>query len=114
MIDKGPTGREPGHPRSEPEIIPPSGRRPEPDARITIRTGNGEGFQRIYIARPGPFSVILALAVIGLVAAVVLLLLVGFVVIWVPVVIVLVLAALLSGTIRHWWRRLQAAWTRRA
>jgi hypothetical protein len=114
MTDQGPTGRRPERPHSEPEIIPPSGREPAPDARITIRTENTDGFQRVYIARPGPFSIILALAVVGLVAAVALLLLVGFVVIWVPVVIVLVLAALLSGTIRHYWRRLQAAWARRA
>ena len=114
MTSTGPhrPGQPPERPRSEPEIIPPTPRGREPDARVFIRTGNAEGFQRIYIARPGPFSIVLALLVIGLVAAVILLLLVGLVVIWVPVVIVLILAALLSGTIRHYWRRLQGAWSR--
>jgi hypothetical protein len=103
----------PERPRAEPEIIPPGAGDRRADARIFLRTENSEGFQRVYLAQPGPFSIILALLVIGLVAAVVLVILLGLVVIWIPVVIVLILAAVLSGTIRHFWQRLTGGRTPR-
>jgi len=45
--------------------------------------------------------------VIGLIAAVVVVALLGLVLIWIPVVIVLIAAAMLSGTIRYYWQRLR-------
>jgi hypothetical protein len=95
----------PEQPRSEPEIIPPGEREDfAPSSRVWIRINGERGGYRAYIARPGPFSIILALLVIGLVAAVVLVFLLGVVLIWIPVAIVLIAAAVLSGSIRRFWQ----------
>jgi hypothetical protein len=90
----------PERPRSEPEIIPPG----RDDSRIFVSIDDGAG-GRVYVARPGPFSIILALLIVGLIVAVVLAALLGFVLIWIPVLIVLIAAAFLSASIRHYWRR---------
>jgi hypothetical protein len=92
-------------PQSEPEIIPPgqSGRRRA--SHIWISVDENGGTQRIYLARPGPFTIVLALAILGLIAAVMLIVLLSVALIWVPVVIVLVVAFVLSVTFRqYWWR----------
>jgi hypothetical protein len=101
----GPRGSIPEQPRSEPEIIPPGrGRSSRDESGIFVAIDDGSG-GRVYVARPGPFSIILALLIVGLIAAVILVALLGFVLIWIPVVIVLVAAAFLSASIRHYWRR---------
>ena len=98
----------PERPRAEPEIIPPSrggGREGASGIWISV---DGNGNERIYVARPGPFSVILALLFTGIVIAAVVLVLLGVVLFWIPVAIFIIAALLLSGTIRYYWRRLQA------
>ena len=104
--------RSPERPRVEPEIIPPV--REERAARgragIWMRVEERDGVRRVFIARPGLLSIILGLLIIGLIAGLVLLLLAGLVILWIPIVIAGVILALLSGSIRQYWRRLQAWW----
>jgi hypothetical protein len=102
-------------PRSEPEIIPPGGAIPE---RTTIRSGwdsdsiwvgdpeNGQAF-RFRVARPGPFTIILALVVAGLIAIAALLFFLTAVLIWVPVVVAVVAGAFIAAWARRHWRRLR-------
>ncbi len=116
MTDRNnePSGPPPEQPRSEPEIIPPrrdSGATNGP-ARLWIRIDERDGVRRVVIARPGPFSIIVALILVGLVAAVALLVLAGVVLIWIPILVATILLVLLSGAVRHHWRRLQAWWAR--
>ena len=98
----------PERPRSEPEIIPPP--RPGAQARphVWIAVDEHGGARRVYVARPGPFAILLALLVFGLILAAVVLVLLGVVLFWIPVAILVVAALLLSGAIRHNWRRLRA------
>ena len=91
-------------PRSEPEIIPPDrpGRR-ERGIWVSVHDDD-EGPRRVFVAQPGPFTIILALAVLGLIGVVMLILLLSVAVIWIPVVIVLIAAFMLS----IYWRRFRA------
>jgi hypothetical protein len=103
--------RGPEQPRFEPEIIPPQRKSAGEDSQSHIWVSSGEqsGTHRIYVTRPGPFAIIAALAVIGLVVAAIVLVLLGVVLIWIPVVIFIISAVLL----RHYWRRLQSWIVRR-
>jgi hypothetical protein len=92
-----PSGEEP---RSEPEIIPPS-RAHESDRTMWAST-DARGRRRIYVARLGPFAIIILLFGIALFVALLLLLLIGAFVIWIPILILLIVAAVISA----WWRRL--------
>ena len=67
------------------------------------------GTRRVYMARPGPFTIILALAILALIAMVMLILLLSVAVIWIPVVIVLIAAFVLS----MYWRRFRTWLARR-
>lgn len=99
--------RNPGQaPRSEPEIIPPDAGN-DHARRIFIATHGPDGTRRIYMASPGPFTIILALAILGLIAAVMLIVLLSVALIWIPVVILLIAAFVLSVTFRRWWWRLR-------
>ncbi len=107
--------RGPERPRFEPEIIPPGrddGARG--DASWTwIRIEGRGGTRRVTITRPSLPSIILGLLVLGLIAAVVVVVLAGVVLIWIPIVVGGILLALLSGSIRTHWRRLQGWWASR-
>jgi hypothetical protein len=93
---------QPERPRVEPEILPPdrsggSGRGwPPPPYGYT-----GQSTHRIYVGRIGPFGFALLLLVIGLLSGVLLLVLVGAALIWIPVVTVLVIIAAISGLLRR-------------
>jgi hypothetical protein len=108
------TNREPPEsgaprPRSEPEIIPPgqSGQHRRPGIFVSVDEDNG-GTRRVYIAQPGPFTIILALAVLALIAGIMLILLLSVAVIWIPLVILLIAAFVLSVTFRHYWWRFRS------
>ena len=58
------------------------------------------GTQRVYIGRIGPFGFALLLLVIGFLAAVMLLILIGTALLWIPLVAVLVIAAVISRLFR--------------
>jgi hypothetical protein len=91
---------EPEQPRAAPEIIPPD--------RTGGRLGwppNGysetNGTHRIYVNRIGPFGFALLMLVVGLFAGLLLLVLIGAALIWIPVVAVFVLIAAISGVFRR-------------
>jgi hypothetical protein len=101
-----PRGR-PECPRSEPEIIPPD--RPRGRGRIWVSADEHTGSHRVYVAQPGPFTIILALAVLGLIALVMLIVLLSVALIWIPLVVVLVAAFVLT----MYWRRFRLWLARR-
>src|SRR5687768_3526587 len=97
----------PEQPRNEPEIIPPGYRGQPPDGGVFIYVDEHGNTRRATFKAPGPFAIIVVLLTIGLIAAIVLVPLLGLVLIWIPVVVVMIAALVLSGTIRAWWRRLR-------
>ncbi len=84
----------PERPRAEPEIIPPGAQ----DFR---------GGYRIYVAQPGPLTIFLALLVALIVLGGIVLLVVGTVLIWIPLVVFLVGAAVIFVYARHYWLRIR-------
>jgi hypothetical protein len=95
-------GSQPERPSVEPEILPPGA---EP-SRIHVSAWTFEGTERagrVFLARPGPFAFILALLLIGFVAAIVLVILLGLVVLWIPILIIALIAALFSSSLRRFW-----------
>lgn len=92
---------EPEQPRFEPEIIPPDrdarGRSPDLPPYGFRET---RGTQRIYIRRIGPFGFVLMMLVVALLALAMLVVLIGTALIWIPVVVILVVAAALGRLLR--------------
>jgi hypothetical protein len=97
----------PERPRAEPEIIPPgqSGRRPGqpawPPAWGPYGAGQARGAQRIYVMRPGPLGFAVLMLALALIVALVLLILVGTFLLWIPVIALLVVV----GAIYRFLRR---------
>jgi hypothetical protein len=89
----------PERPRAEPEIIPPDRDPGRPAWRRGAFPDIG-GTQRIYVTRVGPFGGILLLLAVFVLAAVVLLAVLGALIIWIPIVGLIVLVAALSGFLR--------------
>jgi len=95
---------EPERPRAEPEIIPPNhfGRsdreRDWPPAYGYTRM---RGTHRVYVGRIGPFGFALIMLIAGFLAAVLLLILIGAALIWIPVVAVVLVIAAISGLFRR-------------
>ena len=86
-------------PRPEPEIIPPghpAGRSTRDGYHFEVR-----GTERIYVTRLGPFSIVVLGLLTTLIAAVILIVLLGTVLIWTPVVILFVAAAILSNLLHR-------------
>ena len=87
----------PEQPRAEPEIIPPgqSGRRPGqpawPPAWEPYGASQARGTQRIYVMRPGPLGFAVLTLALALIVALVLLIIVGTFLLWIPVVALLVM-----------------------
>jgi hypothetical protein len=97
----------PETPRFEPEIIPPTRGPARPDDWVDL-----SGTKRIHVRQatfraPGPLGIILVLLAVGLIASVILLLLVGFVLVWIPVVAFGLAALIFVGLVRGYWRRLR-------
>ena len=89
--------------RAEPEIIPPDdrGRRVWGDWRTSV---DGNRTQRVYVARVGPLGfAIVALAVSAL-AALLFLLVLGAFVVLIPLIGLLLVAAVVAS-LRRGWRR---------
>ena len=103
---------EPERPRSEPEIIPP-GRAHEDDIRRVARRwefqdegGYRHGsYRRIYAGRIGPFGMFL-IALAGAALSILLLVFLAWTfLIFIPVIGVIVLAAIFSGRLRRLFHR---------
>jgi hypothetical protein len=88
-------------PRAEPEIIPPG----QPDAsRDGIGAPSVFGARyggRVYVAKVGPWGVIMLAALALLIAAALVVFVIGTLLIWIPVVAVLVIAGFLFGKLRQ-------------
>lgn len=110
-----PTDR-PETPRSEPEILPPGteprGRAENPfgghaRGETVFVTVDREGRTRYATFKPpGPFSIALGVVVIGLIAAAILFVALGFVLFWVPVIAIVIAGLAFSGYLRGAWRSL--------
>lgn len=89
----------PERPRAEPEIIPPD----RTQGRSSWR-GNefpyGGGTHRVYVTRLGPFSGIILMLAIVILAVVILLTFLGALLIWIPVVAFIVIIGAVSGFLR--------------
>ena len=87
-------------PRSEPEIIPPG----HVDTRSA---GSAHTYFRVhrthhvYVGNLGPLGIILLTLAIAILTAVILVVLLGAVLIWIPVVALLVAAGVISGLLRR-------------
>jgi hypothetical protein len=100
---------EPERPRAEPEILPPERTgRDTRDSRRDPWSGNwppygaqGSGAHRIYVTRIGPLGFGLAMLVMGLLAAVLLLLLIGTALLWLPFVAGIVIIGFVVGLLRR-------------
>ncbi len=95
----------PERPRAEPEILPPDRTNRTPDWRQRAWSPDGSawvgGTQRIYVGRIGPFGLALLMLMIGVIAAVILLTVVGAVLLWIPVLVLLVAAGALYRLLRR-------------
>jgi hypothetical protein len=109
MTDRDSQDSGASRPRSEPEIIPPSRAGRNQRGGIWVSIDENGDTRRVYMARPGPFTIILALAILGLIGVVMLIVLLSVAVIWIPVVIVLIAAFVLS----MYWRRFRTWLARR-
>jgi hypothetical protein len=92
---------------TEPEIIPPGHERAErehgrPEAWTSFDV---HGTRRIYVRRVGPVGILLMAALIGTLAALVFVVAVGAFLIWIPVAVLLVVAAIVGGLMRRYMRQ---------
>jgi hypothetical protein len=94
------SSREGEQPRNEPEIFRP-GERITPSR--TDPVGDTEFVQRVYVGRLGPFG--FAVLALGFVVAIVVLLalLVGVLLFWIPIVVIIVAATIFAGALRARW-----------
>jgi hypothetical protein len=96
---------QPERPRVEPEIIPPNRSTRESDWRQSPWRSSGftqtrGGTQRIYVARLGPFGFALLILAIAAIVAFIMIAVLGFVLIWIPVVAAVVVIAALFRLLR--------------
>jgi hypothetical protein len=90
-------------PRSEPEIIPPDDvEHRSSRARVFLDT---HGTERVYIATPGPLGVILTILMTAILFMVMLALLLGALLFWLPLVIFFIAGAIIAGFLRAYFRR---------
>ena len=94
MTDKP---RRPEKPRFEPEIIPPGESHDPKGTRIFIDQTTSE---RIFVGRISPLQMFMLAMGIGAVIAVVLVILLGAFLLWIPIVGLLIAAGLLAGLLR--------------
>jgi len=106
MVDNS---NKPERPRAEPEILPPERSGAPDDRRFGGRGTNmpppfgttARGTHRIYVGRIGPLGFALLLVAIALLGALMLFILIGAALIWIPVVTVLLVIAAISGLLRR-------------
>ena len=85
---------------AEPEIIPP-GYSNRTSTRSAYRFVDELGTCRIYAVRLGPFGILLMALVVAIIAAVVLIFLLGAVLLWIPIAVLFVAAVATSGLFRR-------------
>jgi hypothetical protein len=84
-------------PHAEPEIIPPDrGDRQSRTSAAGIRVFlDGDGVRHIYVARLGPLGMVVLALMVGILCAIMLVLVLGVFLIWIPLVGLLVAAAII-------------------
>lgn len=87
----------PQRPRFEPEIIPPGESHDPRGTRVFIDQTTTE---QIFVGKIGPFGLFMLALGIGAVIAVVLVLLLGAFLLWIPIVGLLIAAGLVAGVLR--------------
>jgi hypothetical protein len=92
-------------PRAEPEIIPPGDADVRGRWRRPQTSFDGRSTQRIYVARLGPFGFAVLVLALAVLAALVLLLMLGAFVVLIPVAGVLLVAAVVISLLRGSRRR---------
>lgn len=94
-------------PRVEPEIIPPGAQsRQRGFDSLFVRVEEGDdGIRRIYLKKPGPFTIALILLAAGTLGVLFFVLLAGLMILWIPLVVIGILFAMFSGSARDWWSR---------
>jgi|SRR6266481_7219414 len=105
-MDERPTP--PGEkPRAEPEIIPPGGDdRESESSAVHIRVFvDGGGIRNIHVSRLGPLGILVLALMIGILLAIMLVLVLGAFLIWIPLVVLVVAAAIISGLLRAYFRQ---------
>lgn len=93
---------QPEQPRYEPEIIPPGETHDPMGTRVFIDHNTSE---RVFVGRVGPGGLLLMSLVIAAAVAVVLVLILGAFLIWIPVVGILIAAGLVMGVLRPLFAR---------
>jgi hypothetical protein len=91
------SSRPPEQPRFEPEIIPPGETRDPRGTRVFIDQTTSE---QIFVGRIGPFGMFMLALGIGAVIAVILVILLGAFLLWIPIVGLLIAAGLVAGVLR--------------
>lgn len=104
--DRGRRGP-PEYPRSEPEILPPerhdAGR--DPNSNVWIWVADQDGVRRATFRTPSPFTIVLVLTLIAVIAFGILVVALGAVLIWLPIVVLAFCALVLFAMARqYWWR----------
>ncbi len=94
-------------PRAEPEIIPPDrGDRQSRSSAAGIRVFlDGGGVRHIYVTRLGPLGMAVLALMVGILFAITLVLVLGAFLIWIPLVGLLVSAAIISSLLRAYFRQ---------
>jgi hypothetical protein len=94
-------------PRAEPEIIPPDrgDRQSRSGAAGIYVFVDGGGIRHIYVARLGPRGIFVIALMIGILFAMMLVLVLGAFLIWIPLVGLLVAAAIISSLLRAYFRQ---------
>jgi hypothetical protein len=90
-------------PRSEPEIIPPdnAGR----DAHQRRVFANARGDERVYVARLGPLGFIIVVLITAILSAVLLVLLLGALLFWLPLLVLFVAGAVIVAVLQAYFAR---------
>ena len=87
--------------QSEPEIIPP-GEPLRPRSPIWVfQDGSAFRYRRVRIARPGPLALLLLGMAVGAGLLLAIVLLLGAVLLWLPLLAVIAVAAIFSGVLRR-------------
>jgi hypothetical protein len=102
MVDRPSTG--PEEPRSEPEIIPPGRNNGWPQGSWS-RAFDERGAHRVYFRKIGPLGVVVGSLVVAGIAATMLLVMLGLLLIWIPLVGLIAASLLITGWLRGYFGR---------
>jgi hypothetical protein len=93
----------PERPRLEPEIFPPARSRRGSDWAGDWRPyiSTAAGTHRVYVTKLGPFGIALLMLIIGVIAALILLAVLGAILIWIPVFAILLAAGAVFRLLRR-------------